>query len=170
MTLDFIESKADDADAILALYPLAFPDEDLTSLVKALLPHPDILSLVGIKYGVIVAHALYSSCTSTAGDEKLSLLGPIAVHPDHQGGGIGTAMMAHAAERLKAAGTREILVLGNPDYYGARGFDIRASVEPPFPLKPEWAEAWRSMSLAGAPRATGRLIAPEPWMQPEYWT
>lgn len=169
MTMQFAESTADDAGAILALYPLAFPDEDLTGLVKALLPHPDILSLVGVKDGAIVANAICSICRSTDGDEKLALLGPIAVHPDHQGGGIGTALMAHAADRLKAAGMREILVMGDPDYYRPRGFDQKARVEPPFPLNREWAEAWRSMALTDAPRATGRLLAPEPWMKPEYW-
>lgn len=169
MTALFRESLPVDSDAILALYPLAFPDEDLIPLVAALLPHEGVMSLVGVQDDEIIAHGLYTAGVSTAGDDHLALLGPLAVHPDHQRAGVGTALMAQATDRLTAAGIREILVLGNPDYYRPRGFDEQARISPPFPLKPEWAQDWRSMALGDAARATGELILPAPWMTPDYW-
>ncbi len=162
------ESATNEAEAILALYPLAFPDEDLTGLVAELLPLTEVLSLVATHDDRIIGHAIFTRGRNETG-QKLALLGPIGVHPNHQSGGLGKALIAAGAARLNAEGADELLVLGDPDYYSHRGFDVPASLDAPYPLKPEWAEAWRSMLLVAHQRATGSLALPEPWMKPEYW-
>jgi predicted N-acetyltransferase YhbS len=54
------------------------------------------------------------------GEEPLVMVGPVAVPPDAQGEGIGTALM----NRLIAAaeGERALMMIGDPDYYGRWGF------------------------------------------------
>lgn len=164
------ESQPEDDSAILAMFPRAFPDEDLTELVAALLGREDVLSLIGRRDGVIAGHALFSLCKVRGGDGAPALLGPLCVDPDHQRAGLGRALMTDGARRLAETGRTEILVLGDPDYYGRFGFDVPAAVQPPYPLKPDWAEAWRSLALGDAPRLTGgTLIPPAPWMKPAYW-
>jgi ribosomal protein S18 acetylase RimI-like enzyme len=46
----------------------------------------------------------------------------LAVHPDHQGGGIGTALTEFALDRLKEAGMRVAMVEtgGDPGHAAAR--------------------------------------------------
>lgn len=162
-------AKSDDDPHILTLYPLAFPDEDLTELVAQLLTDENVLSLISTSRERVVAHAAFSRCGSTIGSAKLALLGPIAVHPDHQRDGLGKALIEDGARRLSDQGVNELLVLGDPDYYRHRGFDAPASISTPYPLKPEWAEAWRSRLINGDERATGTLTVPKPWQAPELW-
>ncbi len=165
----FRPAGADDGSNVIALYPLAFPDEDLTGLVAELLTNEHVLSLVAIKREHVIAHAAFSHCSSTTAPVKLALLGPIAVHPDHQRDGLGKALIEDGARRLNDQGVNELLVLGDPDYYRHRGFDAPASISTPYPLKPEWAEAWRSRLLNGDERATGTLTVPKPWQAAELW-
>ncbi len=162
-------ASQDDAERVLALYPLAFPDEDLTGLVAELLAHSDVVSLVATADDRLIAHAAFSHCGSTANSAKLVLLGPIAVHPNHQRDGLGKALIEAGARHHTDVGFSEMLVLGDPDYYQHRGFDTRAGIAPPYPLKSEWAEAWRSRLLSGDARATGTLTVPQPWQQAALW-
>jgi putative acetyltransferase len=40
----------------------------------------------------------------------------------------------------------------------------------PYELPPEWATAWQSVILGpNTRRAAGRLVLPQPWMQPALW-
>ena len=162
-------AAASELDAVLALYPRAFPDEDLRGLVAELFAEEAVLDLIAIKESRVIGHAAYARGSSSEGADWLALLGPLCVDVDHHKQGAGTALIKAGAERLSEAGCTEILVLGDPNYYGPRGFDQRSRIAAPYPLKPEWIEAWRSMSLRDAPRAGGQLMLPRPWMKPEHW-
>jgi predicted N-acetyltransferase YhbS len=50
------------------------------------------------------------------------LLGPLAVHPNLQGQGIGRALMRHTLEIAKARGERLVLLVGDEPYYARVGF------------------------------------------------
>lgn len=166
--MEIRSSTLDEACDTLALYPLAFPDEDLTELVSELLPLTAVTSLVAAQDSAIIGHAVFTRGRNENG-EALALLGPIAVHPDHQRKGLGKALIAEGAAKLRADGVDELLVLGDPEFYQHSGFDAPASIAAPYPLKPEWAEAWRSMRLSDGNRATGTLHLPAPWMKSELW-
>lgn len=47
-------------------------------------------------------------------------LGPVSVQPDHQGRGVGTALVEHALRAV--ADVQGCVVLGDPAYYGRFGF------------------------------------------------
>ncbi len=166
-TLDVRESTPDDASAIDALYPAAFPDEDLLPLVRALLADPDVvLSLVATVDGELAGHCLFTRCA--VGDTQAALLGPLAVAPARQRQGAGSALVNRGLERLQNGGVSIVLVLGDPHYYSRFGFAADARVEPPFPLPAEWREAWQSVTTA-APAPAGKLAVPAPWQQPDLW-
>ena len=55
------------------------------------------------------------------GHEAL-LLGPLAVHPDFHGRGLGGRLMAEALAAARAGGQRLILLVGDGPYYGRFGF------------------------------------------------
>jgi putative acetyltransferase len=154
-------------ETVLALYPLAFPDEDLTGLVAELLPHNDVLNLVIERNQTIIAHAAFSFASHP--DQKVALLGPLCVHPDHQRAGHGTLLVEHACNLLHSDRFDAILVLGNPATYQKMAFTNPSPILAPYPLKPEWAEAWRIRRLSERPLAEDPLVLPAPWMNEAYW-
>lgn len=89
------------------------------------------VSLVAVAEEVVVGHAAVSPVTidsrSVPADSDMTPsitgwygLGPVSVLPDHQGKGVGTALVKRALEAI----VREqgCVVLGDPDYYGRFGF------------------------------------------------
>lgn len=50
------------------------------------------------------------------------LLGPLGVAPDHQGQGIGAALIEHGLEVARDHGHEIVLLVGGLDYYGRFGF------------------------------------------------
>ena len=50
------------------------------------------------------------------------LLGPLAVAPEHKGGGVGSALMRHSIEEAKRLEHGAVLLVGDAAYYGRFGF------------------------------------------------
>ena len=169
--IEIRESGPADVAAIEALYARAFPEEDLLPLVRALAVEPrGVLSLVALAGGSLAGHVAFTECGISGSGAKAALLGPLAVAPDRQRSGIGTALVRAGLERLAAAGVVRVLVLGDPGYYGRFGFATEEKIAPPYPLPPAWRGAWQSLGLGGQDlRAVGRLEVPEPWCRRELW-
>ena len=165
------ETAPDDVAQVLALYPQAFPEEELRPVVSGLLESgANVLSLAGFDGDALVAHVLFTICGSEQQEQTGALLGPLAVVPSHQRKGLGNAIVCTGLERLEEMGIRQVFVLGDPAYYGRFGFVPERQVLAPYPIPEEWAEAWQSVPLAArAPLAPGRLLLPKPWMDPVLW-
>ena len=164
-------SSAGDIDPIVAMYPLAFPDEDLVPVVSELLAEPEIaLSLVAIVDEQVVGHVIFTACAVEGSDLKASLLAPLAVAPAYQRQGVGSAIVNAGLRRLTDTGVEGVFVLGDPAYYSRFGFVPDTSVQPPYPLPAEWYSAWQSQYLgdASAPGA-GKLAVPSQWLDPALW-
>lgn len=169
--IDVRESTAEDFAAIEALYPKAFPVEDLLPLLKKLWrAREEVFSMLAAVDGALAGHACFTDCGIGEGDAKLSMLGPIAVEPSLQRSGIGSALIEEGFRRLTQAGAERVLVLGDPAYYGRFGFAPEADIAPPYALPEEWREAWQSVVLnEAAPRRQGKLVVPPPWRDKTLW-
>ncbi|PHP67363.1 GNAT family N-acetyltransferase [Zhengella mangrovi] len=170
--LSVSETGPADRAAVLELYPQAFPDEDQTPLVSALLDLPaGVLSLAAWQGGVLAGHCLFTEGTAGAARMPVALLGPLCVAPDHQRQGVGTVLVTEGFARLGARGIRRVLVLGDPAYYGRIGFRPEPDIRPPYDLPAEWQGAWQSKGLAGDVEGEGAeaVSLPAPWMQPALW-
>lgn len=164
-------STAADTDAIIALYPQVFPDEDLVPVVRELLGDPPIrMSLVALADERIVGNVIFTTCRTDQVDARLALLGPLAVAPDCQAQGIGSALVRDGLRRLQQANFGMVCVLGDPAYYGRFGFRQEDRVEPPYPLPAAWADAWQSLSLGDTAVLAGKLIVPSQWQHAELWS
>lgn len=164
------ETLPADEDQIPDLYAAAFPQEDLVALVEALLPDPAVLSLSARTGAKLIGHVLFTRGRLEGSTDTVALLGPLAVHPEHQRQGAGKGLIADGLTRLKTEGVAEVLVLGDPAYYSRSGFRPASRVIPPYQLPAEWAEAWQWQRLDGASDDLGgRLLLPEAWMRPELW-
>lgn len=169
--LEVRESRREELAAIEALYPEAFPDEDLVPLVRDLLHDAAIaMSLVGTIDSQIVGHTIFTKCGVAGSSTRAALLGPLVVAPAWQKQGIGSAIVHAGFQRLDDADVSLVCVLGDPAYYRRLGFSKEALVEPPFRLPPEWSGAWQSRYLDdNAVQCSGKLSVPPQWLRPALW-
>ena len=164
-------STAGDTDAIIAMYPEVFPDEDLVPVVRELLEDPPVrISLVAVIDERIVGNVIFTTCSVNEGDIRVGLLGPLAVAPDCQQQGIGSALVNDGLRWLEDADFGMACVLGDPAYYGRFGFVQEDHVEPPYPLPAGWAGAWQSQFLGDTATLTGKLVVPTQWQHAELWS
>ena len=169
--IELRESLLTDKTVLKDLYSVAFPDEDLFPLVSELLNGKyDVLSLVAICKGAVAGHLVFTMCSIAEINQKVALLGPVAVSPKFQKRGIGSALIREGLRSLKSKGVKQVYVLGDTAYYGRFGFEAQSKVTPPYPLPQEWLTAWQSISLLEAGSdLQGVLSVPQPWLQPTLW-
>lgn len=119
-----------DYEAVREVVNMAFPDddEDIAALIDALRAQPDYtpeLSLVAELDGAIVGHIIFSDArieTTDGGVVPAKSLGPLAVHPDCQGQGVGTQLGTEGLEACRRLGHRIAVVIGHSTYYPRFGF------------------------------------------------
>lgn len=170
--IEIVEERSLAATEWRPFYADAFPDEDLSDLVQNLLAEETgILSLIFRQDQILRGHAIFTDCLIEESDTLVSLLGPVAVVPDLQRSGIGTALINTGLQMLDEAGFSLVLVLGDPAYYQRFGFAAEPDIEPPFRIPDEWRLAWQSRFFGQARnKPRGKLVVPEPWQKPELWT
>ncbi len=170
--MEIRDTTPEDRAAILALYPKAFPEEDLTALAADLLDAAgaEILSLMAVEGAAVLGHVVFTRCIPQGDGRRGALLGPLLATPERHGQGIGSALVAAGHARLDAEGVAEVLVLGDPAYYGRFGFAQSDRVSAPYSLPEDWAPAWQSLRLGNRQGlAAGPLDVPKVWRNPVYW-
>lgn len=65
------------------------------------------------------------------------LLGPVAVHPTHQGEGLGAYLIRESLMRAHALGWPRVMLVGDAPYYSRFGFEKLTDVEMPPPTNPD---------------------------------
>ena len=149
------ETPADVSD-IYQVNHLAFDRDNEAQLVDVLRREKAvILSLVAVLDGQIIGHILFSpvSITNDKFQWQAVGLGPMAVLPEFQNQGIGSALIRSGLDELKKLGHDVVIVLGHPEYYPRFGF------KPSKPFGIQWeidvpeevfmvAELWEN-ALAG---------------------
>lgn len=152
-----------DEPAIGAVYVAAFDDASEADLVtrlrgsEAWVPE---LSLVVQQEEQIVAHALLSRVA--AGDSEALALGPIAILPDHQRGGLGTALVRMGLDRARAMNFECVVAIGPPTFLASCGFRPAG----PRGLKTEMElppDAFQVAELAPMGVTPGLVLWPEEW-------
>jgi putative acetyltransferase len=121
----WIRSEVDaDRAAIHAVNEAAFETSAEANLVDALREKTgQIVSLVAGIDEKIVGHILFSA-VSLAEHPALNLmgLGPMAVLPEYQRQGVGSALVREGLQRCKQLGCQAVVVVGHPEYYPRFGF------------------------------------------------
>jgi len=65
------------------------------------------------------------------------LLGPVAVHPTHQGEGLGGSLIRDSLAKAAEQGWHRVMLVGDAPYYRRFGFERLEKVEMPPPTNPE---------------------------------
>jgi len=153
------EQQADDYEAIRHVYAEAFrrprfrppqnpgSDPPEVGLFEALWEAGDAIpefSFTALTVGRVVGHVTASQ--ATVGADPVVAVGPIGVLPDHQGTGIGSALMEALLAAADARDVPLIVLLGAPQYYGRFGFRPAKELGV-IPPEPEWGDAFQARSL-----------------------
>ena len=71
------------------------------------------------------------------GAKQALLLGPVAVHPTHQGEGLGGLLIEDSLKRAAPLGWERVMLVGDAPYYSRFGFEKLEDVVMPPPTNPE---------------------------------
>ena len=165
MKITVREERPGDIVAICALNSLAFGQEQEGQIVNALRRNAAAhLSLVAIVEGKIVGHILYSP--ATIGGLDGVALGPMAVHPDFQGKGIGSKLVEEGNARMKKEGCPFVIVLGHADYYPRFGFTPAGN----FGISCEWNVPDDVFMILVLDEARMRCVSGKALYRPEFST
>lgn len=158
-----------DIHAVRSLVDLVFgstTESLLVDLIRSSDRFAADLSLVADDDGTVVGHIMFSYVTieGESSFEVLSLA-PLAVRPDHQGRGVGTALVEAGLARAEVRGEPLVVVEGGPGYYPRFGFEraSRYGIDKPAPRVPDEAFMVKRLG-AYDPRIRGRLVYP-----PAFW-
>ena len=116
--------KEADRDAIYAINAAAFETLSEAGLVNALRERArPYVSLVAVADEELVGHIMFSP-VSLSGHPSLKLmgLGPMAVAPNHQRKGFGSALVRAGLEQCRQLAITAVVVLGHPQFYPRFGF------------------------------------------------
>lgn len=118
-----------DHAAIAGVLEAAFGRPDEARLSGRLRTDGDVLfELVAEADGRIVAHILFSRLWADR-DALYAALAPMAVTPEVQRAGVGSALVRAGLESARDFGAHGVLVLGHPAYYPRFGFSAEAAAK-----------------------------------------
>ncbi|MCC6212108.1 MAG: N-acetyltransferase [Burkholderiales bacterium] len=117
------EEKGDHA-AVHALNVKAFESAAEAKLVDALRERAQpVISLVAEHEQKIIGHIMFSPVSLTGQtNAKIMGLAPMAVAPERQRSGVGSALVQAGLDHCKRLGFGAVVVLGHPEYYPRFGF------------------------------------------------
>jgi putative acetyltransferase len=156
---------AADHESVRQVNRLAFGQDDEAGIVDALRDAGYArVSLIAEVEGRIVGHILFSdlSILTDGGTVPALALAPMAVVPEYQNLGIGSALARKGLEVCREAGHRIVIVVGHPGFYPRFGFSATLAERVSSPYSGH--EAWMALELVPGSLAgvTGWVRYPPP--------
>ncbi|MBI1298871.1 GNAT family N-acetyltransferase [bacterium] len=132
----------------------------------------DLFNFVAEDEGRIVGAISFSRMRfEDDNDMETFLLAPVAVHSDHQGKGIGQALINHGLKELKDAGVGIVFTYGDPAFYGKVGFRPISPETVAAPFELSFPEGWLGQSLLddSTEMPAGKCTCVEAFNNSVYW-
>lgn len=120
--------KPADHDAVNRVNRLAFEQPDEAEIVKRLRGSKTLipeLSIVAEDEGEIVGHILFTRVElEPPTDTRVISLAPMAVLPERQRQGVGSALVRRGLKVTTELGEEVAVLVGHPEYYPRFGFEL----------------------------------------------
>ncbi len=130
----------DDAFEVEYLYDLAFAPgrEALSSyrLREGVEPVSHLSLVARDEVGSLAGAIRFWPVAIGARRDAALLLGPIAVHPTHQGEGLGGGLIGQSLENARDQGWQRVVLVGDAPYYSRFGFEHRPDIRFSPPTNP----------------------------------
>lgn len=131
--------KAEDWWEVEALFDLCFaPGREVLSsyrLRDGVAPVVELSRVARDENGILAAAIRFWPVR--VGGQPALLLGPVAVHPTHQGEGLGGVLIRQSLSDARDLGWHRMLLVGDAPYYGRFGFIRLSGVIMPPPTNPD---------------------------------
>lgn len=131
------EEIESDSGAVAILIQEAFKDEPYSQqnehlIVAGLRDAGQMtVALVAEQNGKVIGHVAISPVVISDGSQNWFGLAPLAVSPECQGKGVGSALANRALSLLQDKGAAGCVLLGEPEYYSRFGFRACSGLELP---------------------------------------
>lgn len=159
--MDFSARYADRVGGIVALFTKTFADSegpDEGALIGALArdmmektPDEDLFVFTAWDQDDLLGAIMFSRLAYPHDNRSVFILAPVAVHPDHQGQGVGQALIVHGLNALREHGVDVAITYGDPHYYCKAGFMPITEEIARAPLTLQYPEGWLAQSLSDQP-------------------
>jgi len=102
---------------------------------------------------------------------QVYMLAPVAVSTEHQGKGVGQALINYGLNELKNRGVNVAITYGDPSFYSKVGFQSLPESVIQSPLKLSMPEGWLGQSLTeeSIPAINDCPTCVEEFNDPVYW-
>ena len=167
-----------DREAVENVCHTAFSDDeahDVATLAAALLEEQassETFTLLAEQSGDVIGAVGFSPVTISKHPSLQGyILAPLAVKPDNQKMGTGTALVNVGIQRINEKCADFVVVYGDPAYYHRFSFDVNSATQfiPPYSLT--FPEGWQALSfnVDNIPDEALHLSCVDPLSKPELW-
>lgn len=178
--MDLRVQKPSDSLDIEVLFGSVFTESEgeqegalIRNLAKEMMASTNSRDLYGFvaDVGGQIVGAIFFSRLIFQNDINVFILAPVAVHAEHQGMGIGQALITHGLREMEKRGVRFVVTYGDPAFYSKVGFHKISQNEIEAPHSLSLPEGWLGQSLTDKPIETipGHCTCVKALDNPVYW-
>jgi len=143
---------------------------DLASKLASGIDNQDIIC-----FGTYIEESIIGSIFFTRLQFKeaiqVYMLAPVAINTEHQGKGVGQALINHGLNELKIRSVAVAITYGDPSFYSKVGFQAMSENVIQAPIKLSFPEGWLGQSLTEEPIPTINDLPTcvKEFNDPAYW-
>lgn len=143
---------------------------NLVAELSSRIDNRDIICL-GAHENKPVIGAIFFTRLHFSQDIQIYMLAPVAVSPEHQGKGIGQALINYGLDELRNRGVKVAITYGDPSFYSRVGFKPLSEDVIQAPLELSMPIGWLGQSLTDDPVPTisERPRCVKAFDNPAYW-
>ncbi len=178
--LDYRAFELTDATAVERLFVSVFSEAEgeqegalIGNLVEDMMASTDSRDLYGfVAVGEKrILGAIFFTRLTFDEDINVFVMAPVAVRTDHQGMGIGQALITHGLREMEQKGVSYVTTYGDPSFYGKVGFQPISQDAIAAPLELSQPEGWLGQSLTEdeIEAILGKPTCVKALNDPAYW-